>query len=549
MFGAWDLKAQFNRMIVPSGTCYIDGNASPYNMLKGGDTLFFQAGSKQYLQIKNFIGTNRVPIVFMNINGMVTFNTDFYYGIKIANCRYIRLTGTGDPKYFYGFMIQRVAGGAGLSIGELSSDVEIDHIYVSNTPIAGIYDKTDPDCSLTSARNRFTQYNTVLHDNYISDVGNEGMYIGSSFYSGETIQCNGKDTVIYPSILDGVRIYNNIVRSTGWDGIQVGSASKNCMIFNNLVMFDSQAAVDFQMSGILIGGGSNCDCYNNYIYKGKGDGIESLGLGNYRIFNNVIVDAGRTYYPINPTKMKYGIYVNDNSCEPGNTFSILFNDIINPKSNGIRFSSTKSKKNLIASNAIINPGLGSTGYIMVTSPTYDVLLKNNYEAMNLNGAGFVDTTYSVEKTSFLIDTGYSGNKNITFDYYFHPRPYGGGFNIGVNEYNPRYPPLKAIQRELRNLSDTALSMGKKSPLRIDNLPFPNPASAKVSMTYSIDSTCDVFLDIYNFGGIQISHNKEDGVAPGSHSIDVDVSHLPEGVCLFTLRAGREAISGRFIKVK
>ena len=88
------------------------------------------------------------------------------------------------------------------------------------------------------------------------------MYIGSSFYSGETINCNGKDTVVMPSVLMGVRVYNNIVKYSGWDGIQVGSAVSDCRIFNNLVMFDSQAAVYGQMSGFLIGGRSKCDCYN-----------------------------------------------------------------------------------------------------------------------------------------------------------------------------------------------------------------------------------------------------------------------------------------------
>ena len=87
-----------------------------------------------------------------------------------------------------------------------------------------------------------------------------------------------------------------------------------------LLCTTAKRGTNWQMSGILIGGGSQCDCYNNYIYKGKGDGIESLGLGDYRIFNNVIVDAGRSYYPSDPTKMKYGIYVNDNSAGSNSGF-------------------------------------------------------------------------------------------------------------------------------------------------------------------------------------------------------------------------------------
>jgi len=49
------------------------------------------------------------------------------------------------------------------------------------------------------------------------------------------------------------------------------------------------------MSGILIGGGAKCDCYNNKIFDGKGDGIDVFGLGYMKIFNNLIVRAGRTF--------------------------------------------------------------------------------------------------------------------------------------------------------------------------------------------------------------------------------------------------------------
>jgi hypothetical protein len=263
----------------------------------------------------------------------------------------------------------------------------------------------------------------------------------------------------------------------------------------------------------------------------------------------VIVDAGRAYFPNDASRMKYGIFVNDNSAIAGQSFSILFNDIINPKTNGIKFASVRSRKNLIASNAIINPGQGLNGYIVITSPSCEVLQKNNYLSPNAAGAKFADSTFALLSTSPLINAGYSDNKNITFDYFYHPRPFGSAFDIGVNEYNPKYPPKKDISAESLHLSDSAFAINRKSSLRIDWLPFPNPSSTKVSMTYTIDSTYDVFLDVYNFGGIQINHLEEDGMIPGSHIIDLEVGDYPEGVCLFTLRAGREAISGKFVKVK
>ena len=69
------------------------------------------------------------------------------------------------------------------------------------SPSSGIYGKDDPDCTFKSTRDKFTQYNTIIHDCFITNTGDEGMYIGSSFYSGETLTCNGKDTLIFPHLL------------------------------------------------------------------------------------------------------------------------------------------------------------------------------------------------------------------------------------------------------------------------------------------------------------------------------------------------------------
>jgi len=482
--------AQHARIIVDPATTMVDGESDPYNKLRPGDSLFFMAGNRQYLFIRNFTGTKANPIVFINYQGVVSFNTDWYYGIKISNCRYTRLTGTGDPKSFYGFRIDRVKGGAGLSLGDLSTDFEGDHLYISNVPIAGVYAKTDPDCSFTSTRDKFTQYNTVFHDNYISNTGNEGFYIGSSFYGGETVNCKGRDTLIYPGILNGVRVYNNIIKGTGWDGIQVGSAFSDCRIYNNLVMFDSQAGVSSQMSGIMIGGGSQCDCYNNYIYKGKGDGIESLGIGGYKISNNVIIDAGRSFQPDNSSMMKHGIYVGDVSIKPGLAFTILNNRIINPKSDGIRFASTLSKNNLVASNTIINPGLGSSAYIVLTNPACDVRLKNNHLAPESKNPGLKDSI----PVSDIIGS------------------------------NRKYPEAEG-----------------------DSLPYPNPVITNMSINYTLDTLSVVMLDIYSLDGNRIYHTEQKGLSAGSHTLTVDVHTFPVGVCLYTLRAGTRFFSGKFLK--
>ena len=440
------VNSQTSHIITPD-KIYLNGLDAVYQNVKPGDTLVFTSGAKNYLLIKNFHGSPGKPLVMINSGGPVIIDTDHYYGISIANCQYIKFTGTGDPSQTYGFQVKRVANGSGLGIGELSSDFEIDHVSIENCKIGGLYAKTDPDCSLTSVRSNFTQYNTIIHDNYIANVADEGMYIGSTKYDGQTVFCNGKDTVLMPSLLDGVRVFNNIVKYSGWDGIQVSSAYKDCQIYNNTILFDSQAESNAQMSGIMIGGGTKCDCFNNFISQGKGDGIESHGLGGTRIINNIILDAGRSFWPADLTQMKYGIYISDNN----SSVYISNNNIINPKSDGIRFASVTGNVNVIASNVIINPGnfdlyqngntwaKGVDSYIMRPDPGFTFTLQNNYLARNADSVKFVSTIFQnpadfkLMAGSPLIDRAEIDN-NINFDFSGSARPIGIKSDIGAFEF-------------------------------------------------------------------------------------------------------------------
>lgn len=521
-------------------TTVVDAYAPPFNAVQPGDTISFDAGWRPYILIRNFTGTIDKPVLFINGNGQVSIDTDHYYGISIQNCRFARLTGTGDAKNFYGFLISRVSNGTGIGIGNMSSDFEIDHVSIRNVLIAGIYAKTDPDCSLTSTRDKFTQFNTVIHDNYIENAGNEGLYIGSTKYFGQVIHCGDKDTLLMPALLSGVRVYSNIIKYSGWDGIQVSSASTNCQVYDNLVLFDSQAGVYGQMSGIIIGGGSKCDCYNNFISEGKGDGIEIHGIAGLRVFNNIIIDAGRSFESMDTSQMKYGIYVTDVSAQQDSSFSIMFNTILNPKSDGIRFTSIKTRNNLIASNAIINPGTfdfyqnGNTGfkgndaYIMLTDSQADVLQKNNYMARNSANAGFAADGYSLLPGSVLINAAWGHTKNIRFDYFHNPRPYGSGADIGAVEYNPQ-------------------TAGTTGEVISEPLLFPNPVKTLLNIEYKTDEHTTVFAGIYNLNGSLVLNGNQDALPCKTQSLQLNVTNLPAGIYLYSLHAGSSVITGKFIK--
>ncbi len=521
----------------------IDGRSAPYNQLVAGDTIFLHAGDWDNLLIRNFRGTSGKPFIFINKEGVVRFDTDHNYAISVQNCQFFKITGTGIPE-FYGIQVDRVQNGTGIGIGGLSSDFEIDHISIKNVPIAGIYAKTDPDCSLISVRGKFIQMNTLIHDNYIENAGNEGLYVGSTKYFGQMVNCNGKDTLLLPSLLDGVKIYNNIIKYSGWDGIQVSSASKNCQIYNNTVLYDSQAEYGNQMSGIIIGGGSKCDCFNNYIADGNGDGIEMHGLGGNRIFNNIIINAGRTFYPedFSAAKMKYGIFVSDVSAEKDSSFFIQNNTIISPKSDGIRFSSVKSRQNLIASNAIINPGnfdyyengnsrfKGVDSYAMIPDASADVDTRNNYFARNLSNAGMAGD-YSPLKNSPLIDAGYSASPTVTFDFRNKVRPLGSGPDIGAFEYDPQ----------------TGTKHTPESQSEV--ITFPNPVKDELHLKLLLESKSDLVFSVYNLSGMKILSKENFGINSGENTIKINLTGLNPGIYLYSVRNNKLVFTGKLVKTE
>jgi len=540
-FSVLKLKAQTIGWLVDSTVNVIDGYGPLYINAQAGDTIYLKAGSRDKLLIRNFKGSPDRPITFMNKNGVVNISTNDYYGISIVNCRYIRFSGQGNSINFYGIQINKVSRGSGIGVGALSTDVEIDHVQIQNCLYSGIVAKTDPDCLLKASRDSFTQFNTSIHDNYILDVGNEGMYIGSAFYSGMRLTCNRKDTMVMPAVLNSVKVYNNIVQRTGWDGIQVSSAPLNCQVHHNSIINDSQAETKNQMSGILLGGGSKCDCYNNKITDGKGDGIEDHGLGGNKIYNNIIVNAGQSFLPNDLKQFKHGIFVSDVSVMKDSGFSILFNDIINPKSDGIRFQSIKSKHNLIASNLIVNPGnynlyqtdntsfTGNDAYVMIPNRAANVQLKNNFFSRNIQAAAISGTDFTILPGSPLINKGYQQALSITTDFNNERRPIGGYYDIGALEYNSGDD----------RLFDTS---SQKAIL------FPNPVQSKLNIRYVATDISSALVQIYTSTGQMALQQTVNVLLPGVQELQINPVKLFKGTYLYCLKQGKEIIYGKFIKL-
>ncbi len=524
------LSAQTCSKTINSSTPYIDWKSLAFNDIKPGDTVCLQTGNWNYIQLKNFHGTADKPIVFINSGGTVIINTDHFVGIKIGSCSHIIFSGNGDPQAPYGFRILGVSKGAGMGIDDYSTNIEISHVEISHTLLGGVYAKTDPTCTNFGAtRDKFVMYNFSFHDNYVHDVSEEGLYIGNSHYAG--LYLAGCDTTVLPHAMKGVFIYNNLVENTGWDGIQVSSADSNCQVHDNRINYDSQAGRTDQMSGIMIGGGSVCKTYNNTITNGQGDGIDVFGMGNFNIFNNLIVDAGKDYLPNQPYLMKHGIYVGKVVTTPNAVLGIYNNTIVSPKSFGMKLSNNELSSIIVKSNIIVNPGKlidnGNSAYINIYNmDPARVDSSNNYSTGDISKVGFKQASagnYDLQLTSPAIDYGNDLTaEGITFDILNRSRPFHGLFSAGAYE---NHDPTVGIRSQ------------KAFDVEIFKI-YPNPASNKINLLVRTSIEQEVQVVVTDIQGRTLLRKKIRCKPFQSSTGRFSVRHLINGEYLVILYSSR-----------
>jgi hypothetical protein len=536
------LQAQLNpsRLEITNTTTYIDGHANAAGV-RPGDTIILLPGQKSFLTIRFLHGTAMAPIVIINTQGLVAVS-GYYFGIKLDSCSFLKLSGRGDAALNYGIKVYDVAG-AGVSIEGLSTDIEMEGLEISKSSLTGIFAKSDPDCQFNSTRDKYTMRNLSIHDNYIHLSGMEGMYIGNTSYSGKVINCNGKDTLVYPHLLKNVHIYNNRVERTGWDGIQVSSADSACDIHDNYIQNDSEAEYWNQMSGILAGGGSRCDCYNNVVKDGKGDGIEIFTLGGQNIYNNLIINAGRNYHPDSLLAyQKHGIFVGHDSTVAGSSFTIAYNTIISPKNEGVKFDNFPSRNNVISNNLIINPGAwvyaGENAYIEVAHPSMDVTVNNNFKSRDYQKAKFVDPgqwNFDLLRQSPCVNTGTTvPGITLSGDILCRTRPFDSLNDIGAYECHDSS--LIGIE-----------TLGKKE-LALE-LIAPNPFSEQLTVGWSVNTKTRVKISLLNINGFPVMELFNSDQRPGVYKITVKTDFLPGGFYLCRLETSKESVIKKIILVR
>lgn len=296
---------------------------------KGGDTLKIPAGTYSVIEIDSFSGDACRDIVIINDGGLVNVTGS----IRIQkDVRYVKVLGNGAPGITYGFKCKNFAFNRvnHFTMGNIECGPNLK--TATNSGGVGIYGKQDP-----YANQPWTWYpnyvstKITINNCYVHDVDGEGMYIGHTYPDGDPDQGNR-----IPIRLDSVTISNCIVENCGWDGIQVSNARSGNKIFNNKVTNFGWHDFDGQRAGIISGGNSQTDVYNNTVTNGMGNGIEFFGYGLMKCYGNTITNVGNTLKHVNGEESIYAMaYLNKVEKNPPMELVVDNNQINEPKLWGI----------------------------------------------------------------------------------------------------------------------------------------------------------------------------------------------------------------------
>lgn len=414
--------------IIKPSQWYVDGKAIG---VKPGDKVCFQNGTRERIELINMTGTAANPVVITNMcDGKVTFRGATItapFSVHIYESSFFRFTGSGNSGVDYG--IEMTNSHMGLDIQRLSTNFEVDHVKATNLGSVAFVGKTDPTCDTKTWRGNFVMRNVKFHDNYVDASADEGFYVGNSHYSnGVTKTCNGSNIKIYEHDVVGVDVYNNIVLNTGRDGIQVGSATSGCKIYNNRIENFATRALYGHQSGIQINEGTVANIYNNRIIKGTGFGIFVSGSGGTRVANNLITDAAQG-----------GIFANDFPPYYSNvSYTFINNTLVNNRDYGIYMLSLHTVNNVFADNLIVAPSQSGFQYVKLNSGSISWTEKNNTKTTDINSIKFVNVAakdYHLQSTSPAVNTGFNtAPYGVTSDLEGTPRPSGGVYDIGAYEF-------------------------------------------------------------------------------------------------------------------
>lgn len=287
--------------------------------LMGGDTLYIPGGVyTSGIEIGDIGGGPGCPIVIAPKDEPVIIKNDGYFRVASRDTAvicYAKFDGTllRSKGYPFGWIMDNSdrtpsqVTGIGLTFN-WAHHVDISG-YHTNHSAVGLMVKLNANALLQGRYDKVLLRKIRIFDNYIFRSNGEGMYIGHTGISGTT---TGNSTPYGPPArMDSIEIYNNILDSLDWDGIQLSNALNGCKINNNFVRRYGIANIGSQQAGILSGGNiSGVQVYNNMTVNGTGTGIVVFGYNTSNVYHN-IVDSVRS-----GSGIEHGAYLKRNSVYP-----------------------------------------------------------------------------------------------------------------------------------------------------------------------------------------------------------------------------------------
>lgn len=423
--------------------------------IQPGDTICIPAGDYPNLSIGHLNGSPEAPVVIQNCGGVVRIgvnNTGGYTFLIGSHSSYFEINGSGTPGIEYGFELVGTptseGGGAvnGIILQEHTDHFEVHHVFINHVRGSGLVCLTRAVCDDPSTwRQNYVMEDIKIHHIKVVGTGLEGFYIGRTADYQVDNSCT-PDTLYNPLIKD-IEIYDNTFDSTGNDAIQLALAYYGTnLIHDNYINYPGINGGYGQGMGILIGGNTRAEVYNNVINHAQSLPVQILGSGLTKFYNNVICNS-------NTDGMQIGggnIYI-----EPTAVW-VFNNTFVNIKGNGIIVWGTPTDTiNRFYNNLMVNiqkplydkpdsgfyiPPATSIGYQV----KYDI--QHNLFIADINKAGFVNPAadnYHLLPNSPAVNAGMDlRSYGITSDLDGNPRPYGAAFDVGAYEYapHPNQPP-------------------------------------------------------------------------------------------------------------
>lgn len=260
----------------PNEIYMTNASAQPW---KGGDTLKIPGGTYTVIQIDSFGGDPCRDIIIQPIGDVIVTGS-----IRFAkDAHHFTIDGRRGA-------IRQSITAKNLAVGMVSHATFRNLKLGPNPDGVGIYMKKDPDPGhFYTYYQSYTMRKLTIDSCDLKNIEGEGMYVGPTGPNGDVYHDN-----IIPIRLDSVTISNCTTDSTGWDGIQLSGALNGAKIFNNRVTNFGLLDISSQRAGIILGGTTRGDVYNNFVKDGTGNGIQVFGYGVINLYNNEIDNVGNT---------------------------------------------------------------------------------------------------------------------------------------------------------------------------------------------------------------------------------------------------------------